>query len=94
MYEVLYNDISKKDLSDILLFYKNIDLLVFQNFLNEVYKIEEILSHTPEIYRIRYDSVRRINFINFPFCLFYQVEGDVVQVLKIVHQSRDVVFWP
>ncbi len=94
MYKVVYNDISRKDLSDILFFYKNIDQLILQSFLEEVCKIEKVLSNTPEIYRIRYESVRRVNFINFPFCLFYQIDGKFVQILKIVHQSRDVVFWP
>ncbi len=94
MYKVVYNEISRNDLLDIILFYKNIDIKVLNNFKLELLKIESSLSSQPAMYRTRYDDVRRINFINFPFCIFYEIKNKEVRILKVIHQSRDPIFWP
>ena len=38
-------------------------------------------------------KVRRILFDRFPYALIYQVEGDLVYVLTVMHQSRRPDYW-
>jgi plasmid stabilization system protein ParE len=44
---------------------------------------------TPLIYSTRFSNVRRLNLERFPYGIFYVVKSDEIQVLGILHVSRD-----
>ena len=92
-YKIIYSEVSKEDLVSIVNFYKNIDISLGISLKEEVYRVEKIIKKDPEIYRIRFDNVRRVNLKTFPFCIFYEIEKDI-KFLRILHQSRDPINWP
>ncbi len=93
MHKVIYRDKAKKDITDILTYYYFIDINLLNALKNEIEKIDLILTSFPELYKIRYKTVRRVNLQSFPFCIFYEVSKKNVNVLRVLHQSRDPVFW-
>lgn len=51
-----------------------------------------ILEH-PELHPVVYRNFRRALLRKFPYSVFYVVDGDVVLVVGVVHQSRDESAW-
>ncbi|WP_366942080.1 type II toxin-antitoxin system RelE/ParE family toxin [Cupriavidus basilensis] len=37
------------------------------------------------------DSLRVWSFDRFPFLVFYRVNGDMLDVLRVLHERRDIV---
>jgi plasmid stabilization system protein ParE len=58
--------------------------------------VEEVLEHigrTPEMYTAVYRDVRRALTRRFPYAVYYQMAGNEVVVLGILHTRRDPREW-
>ena len=96
MHSIKYTITSKRDLLGILDYYSVIDFKLCEKLEFELKKIENSIILTPDLYRIRYRDVRRVNFYNFPFCIFYRFSKikKEIHIIRIIHQSSDPTFWP
>ena len=96
MLNIKYNPSARIDLFNILNYYNAIDDQLPTKLEFELIKIEDSILSAPELYRIRYKNVRRVNFYNFPFCIFYKYSQNKkeIHIIKITHQSSDPIFWP
>ena len=47
------------------------------------------LSSNPHLYPCVEQDLRRANLNQFPYSLFYVIDGDTVSVLSCLHQHRD-----
>ena len=52
------------------------------------------LEQTPQLYAEVIPNVRRALLPRFPFSLFYAVQGDLVHVLAVLHETRNPSRWP
>ncbi len=75
-------------------YYYTIDINFAIQFESEVKGKQAIANNNPEIYKIRYRDVRRINLENFPFCIFFRIKNKSIIFLDILHQNRDPILWP
>ncbi len=47
----------------------------------------------PQLGRPRYPGVRTWALKRFPYTLVYRVEGDLITVIAVAHQSREPRYW-
>jgi toxin ParE1/3/4 len=47
------------------------------------------LRRSPDFYSIRFFNVRRLNLERFPYGIFYVLKPDQIQMLGLLHASRD-----
>ena len=96
MLSLKYTSSARIDVLNILNYYHAIDNQLTAKLEFELRKIEDSILSSPELYRIRYKDVRRVNFYNFPFCIFYRSPKSKkeIHIIRIMHQSSDPTFWP
>jgi toxin ParE1/3/4 len=58
-------------------------------FLEDFRQAYHRLRQSPEFYSIRFANVRRLNLERFPYGIFYMLKPDQIQVLGVLHASRD-----
>lgn len=63
------------------------------DFRAEIITLIERLGETPELYAVVWKNVRRCRPRKFPYVVYYRILADRVEVLAIVHGSRDPSTW-
>ena len=51
------------------------------------------IADQPEMYQVVEATVRRATVRRFPFSVFYRILPDSIEVIGIIHQSRDPRSW-
>jgi plasmid stabilization system protein ParE len=64
-----------------------------EDFLESISTIFERLAETPELNGITRKNVRTCRPKKFPYVIYYRVMADRVEVLAILHGSRDPSVW-
>lgn len=64
-----------------------------QAFLDQLQNKLERIAQLPEIHAIVWRQVRATLLNRFPYVLYYRVLDHVVEVLAIIHGSRDEQIW-
>ncbi len=62
-------------------------------FTEEIDSTIERIKLNPELYPKAVENIRRIQVNRFPFSLFYQIEDDVLVILRIFHNKRKPIDW-
>ena len=62
-------------------------------FEEEIDRSFQRISEQPEMYQVVEATVRRATVQRFPFSVFYRILPDWIEVIGIVHQSRDPRSW-
>jgi len=65
-------------------------LAQFEHELNAAFRR---ISEAPHLYQLVHLTVRRAPLRRFPFSVFYQVLPEWVEVIAVLHQSRDPETW-
>jgi plasmid stabilization system protein ParE len=58
--------------------------------------VEESLNRIltmPLLYALEYKSVRRARTRRFPYIIYYRINGEVIEVLAVLHGSRHPSNW-
>jgi toxin ParE1/3/4 len=58
-------------------------------FIGDFRRAYHRLRQLPELYSVRFSNVRRLNLERFPYGVFYVIKADQIQVLGVLHASRD-----
>lgn len=66
---------------------------VLASFQKEVEESFDRVGDEPEMYRIVEAEVRRAPLRRFPFSVFYRMLPEWIEVIGVVHQSRDPRKW-
>lgn len=66
---------------------------VLASFEEETDRALGRISERPESYRIVASTVRRAPVRKFPFSVFYRILPEWIEVVAVVHQSRDPRTW-
>jgi hypothetical protein len=62
-------------------------------FIDEFERLKNLLRERPEIGVRITKTFRRAVFRTFPFSLIYSIEGPVIWVIAVAHQSRRPGYW-
>ena len=63
------------------------------SFEEEIGRILRQIGERPAIYQLVEAGVRRATVQRFPFSVFYRVLSDWIEVVGVLHQSRDPRHW-
>ena len=92
MAQIIFTPYANEDLLDIWVYIaENVEKENANNFLLSIKKKCEAIAEFPESGRVRYELL--INLRSFPFkkfVIFYLPLADGIEVLRIVHSSRDI----
>ncbi len=66
---------------------------VLASFEREIDGAFDRISERPESYRIVASTVRRAPMRKLPFSVFYRILPEWIEVVAVVHQSRDPRTW-
>ena len=66
---------------------------VVASFEEEIDRVFRRISEGPESYQIVEATVRRAPVRRFPFSVYYRILSEWIEVVAIVHQSRDPRTW-
>ena len=66
---------------------------VLASFEVEIDRAFRLISERPELYQTVESTVRRALVRKFPFSVFYRVLPEWIEVIAVVHQSRDPRTW-
>ena len=62
-------------------------------FLLALDEVFDRIAATPEIVPPEYRSVRRLNLHRFPYVVYYRLVVDFIDVIAVLHGSRDPRGW-
>jgi plasmid stabilization system protein ParE len=62
-------------------------------FSTQVSAILDRLSAMPELFAVRWHDVRSCRLRQFPYIVYYRALSDRVEVLAVLHVSRDSSAW-
>lgn len=62
-------------------------------FLDDLDSAIQVLKDGPLMFQIVHRDLRRLTLTRFPFIIVYQVQGNVVTVLRVFHTSRGPRGW-
>jgi plasmid stabilization system protein ParE len=62
-------------------------------FLEAVDGIFSRIAESPELYPAEYRGVRRVGLSRFPYVVYYRTTGSAVEVLAVLHGSRNPRTW-
>ena len=66
---------------------------VLASFEEEIDRTFDRISERPHMYRTLQATVRRALVRKFPFSVFYRVLPEWIEVIAVLHQSRDPRTW-
>ena len=64
-----------------------------EDFADAVEQMLDRIETTPELYAAGYKSVRRGKLRKFPFVVYYRILTKQIEVLAVLHGSRDPRVW-
>ena len=84
---------AKFDLSEISIWYEDIQKGLGKRFLKNVNLEMKIVKNNPILFQIRYDKTRVLLIKKFPYLIHYEIiENDII-VKAVIHTSRDTKNW-
>ena len=66
---------------------------VLASFEEEIDSTFGLISDRPELYQTVESTVRRTPVRKFPFSVFYRILPEWIEVVAVMHQSRDPRTW-
>lgn len=88
--------VAKRDIFDITDYYADISVALAERFVNELDVTLHGLCFQPSVGSRRYahfladQSLRMWQLDHFPFLLFYRIDGQSLDVLRVLHERRDL----
>jgi plasmid stabilization system protein ParE len=93
-FEVIFKPLAIAEVSEAFDWYGQEHIQMGGQFLEQLERTTGFLSQNPHLYPQVQDDIRRANLNQFPYSLFYVIDGDTVNVLSCFHQNRDPQTWP
>lgn len=88
-WRVLIRSAAEKDLDEAGKWYDEQRPGLRDEFLVSIAEAFTRLEQDPERFRVLYRDFRRILVERFPYRIFYQIKGDNVIVMRVLHHARD-----
>jgi len=88
--------VARRDILDITDYYADISVALAERFVDELSVALHGLCFQPDIGSRRYahfltdQSLRVWQLDDFPFLLFYRIDGQSLDVLRVLHERRDL----
>jgi plasmid stabilization system protein ParE len=84
---------AEEDIAAARLWYENQRYGLGDEFIAALDDLLPHLAATPEMHQVLMDGVRRAKVTRFPYLVFYRAIPDRVEVLAVLHGSRNPSEW-
>lgn len=88
-FAVIFKPLAQLEADEAYDWYQQDHIKMGANFLEQMGRTTGFLSSNPHLYPWVEQDLRRANLNQFPYSLFYVIDGDTVSVLSCFHQHRD-----
>ena len=85
--------LAKDDIQQIVDYYDEKAPFITDTFLVDLYEDFEIIKKNPFLFREKYKSTRVRFMKQFPFGIHYRVKKKKIEVLAVLHTSRNPIIW-
>lgn len=92
-YNVVVTNYAERDIEDAILWYNKIEATLSQRLIEELFTIFDLIASNPEIFRIRYKTLRIINLDVFPFQVVYRIQNQTIEVIAVFHSKQNPKKW-
>jgi len=94
-YAVVFEPLAQQDLQEAVRWYNNQQRGLGKRFYTAVQSAIKPLHNRPQMYAIRYKTVRTFPLPGFPYLVHYteNTETQTVIILAVLHTSRDPKIW-
>jgi plasmid stabilization system protein ParE len=93
-FAVIFKPLAQSEVNEAYNWYQQDHIQMGGIFLDQLERTTDFLSSNPHLYPCVEQDMRRANLNQFPYSLFYVIDGDVVNVLSCMHQHRDPALRP
>ncbi len=93
MYHLEILQTAKDDIQQIVDYYDDVAPFVTDYFLEELFSCFDILKKRPFLFQVKYRETRVCYLKKFPFGIHYQVMGKAIEILAVLHTSRNPDIW-
>ncbi len=93
MYKLHIRVLAKEDIQNAVDYYQTKNSTLADRFLDTLYSELENLQKNPALFQIQAKNIQ-VNYLKrFPFGIYYVWQGDIVEVLAVLHTHRSPKVW-
>jgi plasmid stabilization system protein ParE len=92
-YKLLILPLAEQDITEINFQYKLINKTLAEKFIFALKKEVVIIHKNPNLYQVRYDSLRMAKIDKFPYVIHFEIHSKNIIINAIYHTSRDSKIW-
>lgn len=90
-FTILRSRRARADLTDIWLYISERSVAAADRVVEEIDRVCQVIANNPEIGRERPEVGAGLrSFVAMSWIVFYRIDGDTIQVVRIVHGARDL----
>lgn len=93
MTPLVLRDLAERDLEEAYDWYESQRQGLGDQFTSAIDGVLANIAINPGIYQIVLGDVRRAVVRRFPYCIYYRVRSDRIEVLAVLHGRRDPSVW-
>ncbi len=94
MYDLYIRGLAKADIQQIVDYYDELtNPHITDNFLKDLYANLDTLINNPFLFQKKYKAIRICYLNSFPFGIHYIVHEKNIEVIAVLHNSRNPEIW-
>jgi plasmid stabilization system protein ParE len=93
-FTVIFKPLAQLEVGEAYEWYQQDHIRMGDAFLEQLERTSNFLRGNPDLYPKVQEDLHRANLNQFPYSLFYVIDGDTVNILSCFHQHRDPRNWP
>lgn len=90
---VLFRPEAGSDLLDTRDWYERQEPGLGEAFANSIDETVDRIEAMPQMYAVVFRDVRRAKLRRFPYLVYYRVSSELLEVIAVLHGSRDPKLW-
>ena len=90
---IVYQLAASGDVTDTMAAYEAVKLGLGLRFYEQVKGRLLLAASQPKIFGVIYRQVRAVKVPNFPYVIYYRAHATRIEVIAVVHGSRDASVW-
>lgn len=91
--DFIVNDAAEADVAEVVAWYRDRSVAAAVNFERSLDLCLNSIQNHPELYAVVWKGTRAALLRRYPYCVFYKFEGNLIEVIAVVHGSRHSRLW-
>lgn len=92
-YRLVIRERAEKQIEEAYEWYEKKQIGLGDNYLDVIERSLMLIQINPKLFQFKYKNIKAIYTKQFPFGIFYIIDGDKIVVLAVFHLSRNPSLW-